>query len=423
MRPLTVVSVTTVRRKLEYLKNHHSQTPLQLSTPSAILLPRSFLSYFLCGFHYFAFHQSYILAIMHYTTLCIASFACLAATMPATGKRDDPFARVIDPWGVVGTKSQHAKRTKIGLFDDGTINSTTIRIAGEDNSSSELLELAKRATTVSSFLGTIPGCESGDDPSNKDTPKPGYQVNQGIRLPKSGANDQCTTGKGNNKCWTVYYLVEAAVEYESWLPTGSAINCPADAGGSCSVQITSLQQSCSTTGSTQSYGHDKVLNAAISLGIKGPDGPQGQALSAGLSVGGGYTWTESKTDHDLVQVCKSETSATTCNWATPAKDGTTKDLCHQVWYADRVLHVWGQAQRECNKCTGDGVQQNSGDGKICVRGQKGFEFLIPINKLIQCDGVCNANDPGISIPPNGGRFPYQQPANWDVLDVNSMRPA
>jgi hypothetical protein len=74
----------------------------------------------------------------------------------------------------------------------------------------------------------------------------------------------------------------------------------------------------------------------------------GMSLAGTVQLGAGYTWTESKTEHNLVQVCKSAVSDTQCGWATQ-KDAKPADLCHQVWYADRVLHVYVQAQRECMK--------------------------------------------------------------------------
>jgi hypothetical protein len=87
-----------------------------------------------------------------------------------------------------------------------------------------------------------------------------------------------------------------------------------------------------------------------------------------------------------------------------------------------VLHVWGQAQRVCNKC-GDAahVQQRTGDGKVCVRGQKGFDFRLPINKLVHCNGVCGATDPGKTQPPNEPRAPYIAPHDWDLLVIGDQK--
>lgn len=346
---------------------------------------------------------------MHYTIPSIIAFASLATAAPAPA---DPWKGVIDPWGKYGSKPENTKRADIEIFDDSTSNSTTMRIAGTEFSPDELINLAKRAT-ISSFAGKIPGCDSKDDPSNKDTPKPSWPVNHGVKIPKDGKDDECTHGTGGNHCWNEYYLVEAAVEYFSWLPTGSAINCPKDKDGSCGVDVTSLAQSCTTTGTTTTKSTDwKIIDASAALGIGFGEGVKN---SVDLSAGTSYTKSWATTQHDLTNTCRSDASTAHCNW----KGGSD---CHQVWYADRVLHVWGQAQRVCNKCSGDGVQQNTGDGNVCVRGQKEFDLRLPINKLVHCDGACNSNNPGVNQPPNGPRAPYIAPNNWDLLVIGKNNP-
>ncbi|KAI0124314.1 hypothetical protein BJ170DRAFT_638855 [Xylariales sp. AK1849] len=350
---------------------------------------------------------------MHYTIPSILALAFLAAAAPAPEPKPDQWEGVIDPWGQYGRTPQSVKRADIEFPDDNT-NSSNFRIAGEEYSTDELLNLAKRAT-IKDFAGKIPGCGSADDPSNADVPKPQWAVNQGVKIPKNKdwKDDACTHGHNADHCWTEYYLVEAAVEYFSWLPTGSAVNCPAAPKGGCSVQVTSLVQSCSTTGTTSSDGWDwKVIDAAGSINIGlGKDG--GVKGGGDFSLGGGYSKSHVSTNYDLTNVCRADSSSVTCSWTNG--DDTPKTLCHQVWYADRVLHVWGQAQRTCNKCTDGKVQQNTGDGKVCVRGQKEFELRLPINKLVHCDGECNSNDPGLNQPPNGPRGPYIAPNNWDLL--------
>lgn len=344
---------------------------------------------------------------MQYTISSIVVLASLAAAAPAPAPAPaDAWEGVIDPWGQYGHKPEYSKRAAIQVLDDGNNTDTPdLVIAGEVFTSGELLKLAKRAT-IADYVGYIPGC--GDDPSNKNTPKPAWSVNQGVKIPKSGDDDQCTTGHGGDHCWTEYYLVEAAVEYFAWQPTGSAINCPSGAKDSCSVAVTSLKQSCSSTSTTTTNGFDwKILDIAGKIDISGVDGGE-------LSAGGSMTWNHAKSTQDITQNCRQDASTATCTWN---NDGAgDRDLCHQVWFADRVLHTWGQAQRTCNKCSGDGVQQNTGDGKVCVRGQKEFEFRLPINKLIHCNGKCGSNDPGIEQPPNEPRGAYKAPNNWaDVV--------
>jgi hypothetical protein len=158
---------------------------------------------------------------MHYNTLCIATFAGLAVAMPAapakaaSGKvvmsskavtKGDPkklFSRIIDPWEEIGPKS-HSKRDT-AFFDESSFNSSTVNIAREEFSTSDLLEHAKRGLyqyNVKNFPGAISGCAAEDDPSNKDTIYPIhengqiYAVNEGVKLPKSGKNDQCTHARG-----------------------------------------------------------------------------------------------------------------------------------------------------------------------------------------------------------------------------------
>ncbi|KAK8849140.1 hypothetical protein PGQ11_015620 [Apiospora arundinis] len=342
---------------------------------------------------------------MHYVVPSMLALASLAVAAPALEQRDDPWAGVLDPWGQFGKKPGNGKRSNnIELVHDDTTNSTNFLMDGEEVDSSVLLDLAKRAT-VKEFVGHIPGCNSADDPSNKDTPKPPYKVNQGVRIPRNGKDDECNSGSGNKKCWTVYYLVESAVEYYDWRQTGSAINCPAGAKDSCSSAVQETKQDCTTTGTSTTNGMDwKILDVGVKL------------AEEVVTLGGSMSWNYAKTTTDLTQACRADTSTVTCTWNNDGSGRKGNDLCHQVWYADRVLHVWGQAQRECNKCTNGNVQQNTGDGKICVRGQKQFDFRMPINKLVHCNGKCDHKDAGVPQPTNGQKQPYQAPANWkDVV--------
>lgn len=352
---------------------------------------------------------------MRYIVPFTVALASLAAAVPTPEQPADPWKGVIDPWGQYGRNPEDAKPVNIELLSDSTTNSTNFRIDGLGYSPDEILKLAKRAS-IADFPGKIPGCE--DDPSTPGTPKPQWPVNYGVKIPKDkGANDDaCTTGHNADHCWTEYYLVEAAVEYFSWLPTGSAVNCPAGPKDSCSIAVTSLAQSCSITGTTSTVGWDvKIIDLSAKLGIGfGPD----KKYSFDLTPSGGLSKNWATTDHHLTNICRQDSSAATCTWT---NDGTEREnLCHQVWYADRVLHIWGQAQRVCNKC-GDAnkVQQQTGDGNVCVRGQKEFEFRLPINKLVHCDGACGSNDPGVNQPPNEQRAPYVEPNNWDLLVIGN----
>ncbi|KAJ3549545.1 hypothetical protein NM208_g453 [Fusarium decemcellulare] len=340
----------------------------------------------------------------------------VSTQVPGASAPADPnnyWQDVIDPWGQYGQVPDTVKRANIEVVGDEGGNSTDYRIGEElDISSDELLEHAKRAT-VDDYVGLIPGCDK--DPSYAK--KPGWPPYHGVKIPKDGNDDLCTTGKGDAKCWTEYFLVEAAIEYFSWKKSGSAVNCPAEAGSSCSLAIQSLQQSCSLTGTAETSGYDwKILERSLNIGLD----PTGSALKGeiGASTSVSHSW--STTKQNLRQSCAADTEVTTCKWTNPT--GQKQNLCHQIWYADRVAHVWGQAQRVCNKCSGGQVQQNTGNGQTCVRGQMEFDFRIPLNKLVHCGGKCDSEEPGVGQPPNGPRRAYQQVKDWNLIPIRPKGP-
>ncbi|KAF5008058.1 hypothetical protein FDECE_5640 [Fusarium decemcellulare] len=337
--------------------------------------------------------------------------------IPGAPAPDDPnnyWQDVIDPWGIYGQAPDMVKRANIEAFGDKGSNSTDYRIGEElDISSDELLEHAKRAT-VEDYVGSIPGCDK--DPSYAK--KPGWPPYHGVRIPKEGNDDQCTTGKGDTKCWTEYYLVEAAIEYFSWRKSGSAVNCAAQANSQCSLAIQSLKQSCSQTSTSETSGYDfKLFELSLGIGFE----PEGSSFKGDAGISGlGLTHTWSNTQQRTRQNCAADTSVVTCTWTNPT--GQAQDLCHQIWYADRVAHIWGQAQRVCNKCTGGNVQQNTGNGQTCVRGQMEFDFRLPLNKLTHCGGKCDSEDPGLGLPPNGPRKAYKQVKDWSLVPLRAKGP-
>ncbi|KAM7195060.1 hypothetical protein V8F33_006929 [Rhypophila sp. PSN 637] len=240
-------------------------------------------------------------------------------------------------------------------------------------------------------------------PPTPSTRNQRYSVNQGYKIPKNGDDDECTTGHGADHYWTEYYLVEGAVEYFDWQVAGSAVHCSAEAKASCSVTLGDIQQTCTTTGQSIFNGYDyKIIDitgsGTFTFGDKG---------EVSLSAGGAYTKTHSVVDSSLTQVCKSDSTSVTCSWTNDSD--TPKELCHQAWFADLVMHVWGQNQRVRNKCTKGNVQQNTGDGKVCVRGQREFDFRMPINKLVNCNGACDQGESSLPKPPNGPRGPFSPP--------------
>ncbi|KAF5019435.1 hypothetical protein F66182_8564 [Fusarium sp. NRRL 66182] len=336
---------------------------------------------------------------MQYTVAFGLALASLAAAAPApqdpnTPDPNDPWKGVIDPWGIYGHKPDTVKRANIEVIRDEKTDKTGYRIGELDISGDELLEHAKRAgPTIHDYVGLIPGCDH--DPSY--AAKPGWAVNQGVKIPKDGKDDKCTHGVGGDHCWTEYRLVEAAID-------------------SCSIAVQSLQQSCATTGTVKTDGWDyKILEASLGVGLA----PQGKSLKGDFGLGTSITHSWADNTYNLRQSCVTDASIVTCTWSNPT--GEKKNLCHQVWYADRVAHIWGQAQRVCNKCTSGNVQQNTGDGNVCVRGQMGFDFRLPLNKLVHCDGACDSEDPGMNMPPNGERKPYQDVHDWNLVPIRPKK--
>lgn len=361
---------------------------------------------------------------MHYSILSLALLATIAAAAPT----DNPWkdGGVLDPWGEFGNTqkrqsnpwkdagvldpwdeygNQQTKRDLAHLTERQIVNGTGI--ASRTPLRLDILKEIVKRSSIGEFRNYLPGCGDDEDPSKKGTELPAWPVNEGVKIPKEGKDDECTKGSGGDHCWTEYRIVESAIEYMSWQPAGGAINC--EGTDTCSSTETNIKQSCSTIGSSSSTGFDwKIFDASLKLT---PWGREGE-LSIGL------TFRYEKTSVNLKQTCTGSQSSQTCIWKPNNTPGANN--CHQVWYADRVLHVWGQAQRTCNKCTKGNVQQNTGDGKVCVRGQKGFDFRFPINKLVQCNGMCNTQDPGMNIPPNTEKVPYSPPADWGTLHLRSQ---
>ncbi|KAI9682840.1 MAG: hypothetical protein M1820_010937 [Bogoriella megaspora] len=363
---------------------------------------------------------------MCYTIVSLVALATVAATAPSDSpwkdsgaldpwgefgiiqkRQDNPWknAGVIDPWGEYG--NQQAKHD-LGPLTKRQIPNDVSVVSRDSLHGDTLTDFVKR-TSIGEFNNYLPGCN--DDSSSKNTPKPDLQVNQGVKIPKEGHDDPCTTGHGADHCWTEYRIVEAAIEYMSWQPAGNAIRC--DGTATCSTAETNMKQSCSTTCDITLRVFDvKIIDAALKLSPSFGGKQREADLSTGITFGYDHT------TQNLKQVCQSLQSPKICTWEHSTAPGA--DNCHQAWYADRVLHVWGQAQRTCHKCSNSGnFQQNTGDGKVCVRGQKEFDLVLPINKLVYCNGKCNQADPGVGIPDNSTKAPYQAPSDWDSLHLRT----
>jgi hypothetical protein len=118
--------------------------------------------------------------------LFIASFS-LTSAAPAVVSGNERIVRqiddnIIDPWGEYGRKP------------DETINVRDV----------EVLSLLSRQNpngenNVGEYIGNIPNCKDVDpsiEPLNT-----AYTVDQGVKIPRTGDNDECTTGSNKDHCW------------------------------------------------------------------------------------------------------------------------------------------------------------------------------------------------------------------------------
>ncbi|XXH01790.1 hypothetical protein Hte_008151 [Hypoxylon texense] len=249
-----------------------------------------------------------------------------------------------------------------------------------------LTDLTSRQA-VEKFRDTLPGC--GDDPSF--APKSGYKKEQGVKVPKNGKDDACTTGHNDDHCWTEYYIVESEVEYSNWINSGSAIDC--NSTSRCSSTDIDLGQTCeSHTVSHSDGGEWKLLDVAIDGKIWA-----GWGLKAGNAVS--YKWDNTQSDQKTV--CTSQSAR---NWE--------DDKCHQIWYAQRDIRMHGYAMRVCNGGTkSKNVQMNEqkSNGKW-IRGMADFSIRLPINKLVGCNAQCEQTKYPEPIPSEPGRHPFT--ADW-----------
>ncbi|KAI6082496.1 hypothetical protein F4821DRAFT_281790 [Hypoxylon rubiginosum] len=234
------------------------------------------------------------------------------------------------------------------------------------------------------FRDKLPGC--GDDPSFATT-KSVYKINQGVKVPRVDKKDA-----------TEYWIVESEVEYNDWVNTGSAIDCKSTSR--CTSTDTDLGQTCETITATHSDGGEfKYLDVAIDGKIFKDYG-----LKYGASLS--YKWDNSKGTSQ--SVCTSQSARNQCSWE--------DDKCHQVWYAQRDVRLYGYAMRVCNgKDTSKpqnvqlNVQRDS--DKKWIRGQQDFSIRLPINKLVGCNALCEATSYNEPIPEEKGRHPFT--ADWE----------
>lgn len=61
-----------------------------------------------------------------------------------------------------------------------------------------IMDLISRQNSADKFRDTLPGC--GVDPSYA-TDKSSYKIEQGVKVPKQGSDDACTSGHKGSHCW------------------------------------------------------------------------------------------------------------------------------------------------------------------------------------------------------------------------------
>ncbi|KAH6887134.1 hypothetical protein B0T10DRAFT_607888 [Thelonectria olida] len=240
------------------------------------------------------------------------------------------------------------------------------------------------------YRDEIPDC-SVEDPSFMIPKQTGYSVDQGVKLPKNGKDDACTTGHNDDHCWTEYWFVESAVEYSSWQNSGAAIDCASTS--SCNSNIAQLKQSCTSYTHSSSNGVDyKILDASLDYAIPN--------TAAKVTFGSSINYQHTDLDGKSTMICTTDSTTNTCNWEDQG--------CHQVWFADRTKRIWGHMDRVCVGTTKVEVQQQTlnANGRY-VRGQAEFSIAIPINHIVGCNAVCSDLTYDEPIPTDGTvRVPF-----------------
>ncbi|KAL6399782.1 hypothetical protein AUP68_17189 [Ilyonectria robusta] len=240
------------------------------------------------------------------------------------------------------------------------------------------------------YRDEIPDC-STEDPSFMIPKQTGYSVDQGVKLPRMGNNDACTTGHNGDHCWTEYWLVESAVEYTSWQNSGAAIDCKSTS--SCNSNVAQLRQSCTSYTRSSSNGVDyKILDASLAYAIPN--------TAATVTFGSSINYQHTDVSSDTSMICTTDSTTNQCNWEDQA--------CHQVWFADRTKRIWGHMDRVCVGTTDAAVQQQTlnANGRY-VRGQAEFSIAIPINHIVGCNALCSDQTYSEPIPTDGTvRMPF-----------------
>ncbi|KAH9993271.1 hypothetical protein F4779DRAFT_623521 [Xylariaceae sp. FL0662B] len=233
--------------------------------------------------------------------------------------------------------------------------------------------LLKR-TDIKSYRDKIPGCDK--DPSWVKEKDKGtkYKVDEGIKIPKSGKNDACTTGHNNDHCWTEYWIVESQIEFDDWKVTNVAMDCAT--AKTCVSGDIALGQTCTSIGASSTVGVSGQFQAGFETA-------EAANTTNGFHIGspkGSYSW--SKTNEHEFEMCTTKGAYGFCGWSDKG--------CHQVWTSQRNRRLFGYSARVCTGKTSKPVQQQTKNKKgHWVRGQLGFNMLMPIGKLVGCKAKCD----------------------------------
>ncbi|KAL4724359.1 hypothetical protein ACLX1H_008973 [Fusarium chlamydosporum] len=263
-------------------------------------------------------------------------------------------------------------------------------ILGELEARGETMESLVKRIDAKIYRDEIPDC-SKEDPSFMIPKQTGYGVDQGVKLPRMGNNDACTTGHNDDHCWTEYWFVESAVEYSSWQNSGAAIDCKSTS--SCNSNVAQIRQSCTSYSHSSSNGVDyKIIDGALEFAIPNTE--------AKVSLGSSINYQHTDVDGTSTMICTTDSTTNTCQWE--------DQDCHQVWFADRTKRIWGHMDRVCVGKTDVEVQQQTlnANGRY-VRGQAEFSIAIPVNHIVGCNAKCSDLTYNEPMPSDGTvRVPF-----------------
>lgn len=292
-------------------------------------------------------------------------------------------------------------------------------------SQGETIETLVERVDQSVYRDAIPNCDN--DPSFL-IPKPtGYSVDQGVKLPKVGNDDACTTGHNNDHCWTEYWFVESAIEYTNWENSGAAIDCKSTS--SCNSFVAQANQTCTTYNNDTWVAWSLGLDATLDLAVLSSD----PNVHLGVSPGYSHTSVEGKGTSRCTTFSTTKYATMLSHFKSPSLHSHystciwSDQACHQVWYADRVKRIWGHASRVCVGTTKAGKrllflsqrtnvansmtavqQQTKNAAGFYVRGQVEFSIAIPVNQIVGCNSLCGTQEYTAPLPTDADqRVPFE----------------